>query len=128
MDDFSPNRFEDVFSAELEEIAKRQEKPNGEAVDRKELAGIALSGGGIRAATSALGVLQALKKLGQVLSCLRLPFDQDGFRRRFCRVVVERMDVAELYAGRKQRRKVFPSAGAHAAGTRPHGCCGSCFR
>ncbi len=64
MDEFSPNRFEDVFSAELEEIAKRQEKPNGEAVDRKELAGIALSGGGIRAATSALGVLQALKKLG----------------------------------------------------------------
>jgi Patatin-like phospholipase len=72
MDEFRPNTFEDVFSAELEEIAKRQEKHasptmrNGAAVDPKELAGIALSGGGIRAATSGLGVLQALKKLGML--------------------------------------------------------------
>src|ERR1035438_9106467 len=64
MDEFSPNRFDDVFSAELEEIAKRQQKPNGKEVDRKELAGIALSGGGIRSATSSLGVLQALRSLG----------------------------------------------------------------
>jgi hypothetical protein len=59
-----PNTFEEVFSAELEEIAKRQGKPDGAAVDRKSLAGIALSGGGIRSATTALGVLQALRKMG----------------------------------------------------------------
>ena len=51
----SPDTFEDVFSAELDEIAKRQGKPSGNHVERKELAGIALSGGGIRSATSSLG-------------------------------------------------------------------------
>ena len=64
MQKISPDTFEDVFSAELEEIAKRQKKQSGEKVDRKELAGLALSGGGIRSATSSLGALQALKKLG----------------------------------------------------------------
>ena len=59
-----PENFENIFSAELEEIAKRQGKTSGNEVDRKELAGIALSGGGIRSATTSLGVLQALKKLG----------------------------------------------------------------
>ena len=61
---FSPNSFQEVFHAELEEIAKRQSKTNASEVDPKELAGIALSGGGIRSATTSLGVLQALKKLG----------------------------------------------------------------
>ncbi len=71
MDEFSPNTFNDVFSAELEEIGKRQHQaagtePMGERADPKSLAGIALSGGGIRAATSALGVLQALRKMGML--------------------------------------------------------------
>src|SRR5579883_533417 len=64
MGDYSPKPFENVFSAELEEIAKRQGKSSITEVDRKELAGLALSGGGIRSATTSLGVLQALKKLG----------------------------------------------------------------
>ncbi|HET6400244.1 MAG TPA: hypothetical protein VFH95_02500 [Candidatus Kapabacteria bacterium] len=68
MQKISPDSFEDVFSAELEEIAKRQKKngteQHADAIDRKELAGLALSGGGIRSATTSLGALQALKKLG----------------------------------------------------------------
>src|SRR5581483_8351824 len=59
----SPDNFEAVFAAELEEIAKRQGTSDGREVDRKELAGLALSGGGIRSATTSLGVLQALRKL-----------------------------------------------------------------
>ena len=73
------NAFNEVFAAELVEIGIRQSNAGssakeslgedapshtGASADPKELAGIALSGGGIRAATSGLGVLQALRKMG----------------------------------------------------------------
>ena len=49
-------RWDDIHSAERVAIANRRGGPDGEA-----LAGLAISGGGIRSATFALGVLESLK-------------------------------------------------------------------
>src|SRR5215470_5825083 len=68
--------FEDVFRAEYEEIRKRRTKTNPDAIleiatnpiptTAHGLTGIALSGGGVRAAAFALGVLQGLESKGVV--------------------------------------------------------------
>ncbi len=63
----------EVFAAELEEIGRRRrEADSGQPADfepgppdvRRDLVGLALSGGGIRSATFALGALQALANRG----------------------------------------------------------------
>ncbi len=56
----------EIFKAELDAIGRRRGRPNTEqipepSVDRG-LVGLALSGGGIRSATFALGVMQRLAK------------------------------------------------------------------
>jgi hypothetical protein len=56
-------RFEDVFDAEIAEILKRRSNCGREAepsIVKNSLSGIALSGGGVRSATFAFGVMQAL--------------------------------------------------------------------
>src|SRR5690242_14943896 len=60
--------LEDVLEKEVEYIHKHRyhkhpEKPDPEDV-RRGLVGLALSGGGIRSATTNLGVLQALSRMG----------------------------------------------------------------
>ena len=64
--DFSPRlRFDEVLSAEYEEIAKRRglEKSDGRP---RNMRGLSLSGGGIRSATFNLGFLQALSEAGKL--------------------------------------------------------------
>ena len=63
--------LENVFPAELEEIAQRRrnadlddEGLSGKPTTENELVGLALSGGGIRSATFSLGVIQGLCKHG----------------------------------------------------------------
>jgi hypothetical protein len=66
-------KFEnDIFPAELEEIAKRRHTrglpeldTSGKPAVDKGLVGLALSGGGIRSATFSLGVIQALIEKGK---------------------------------------------------------------
>ncbi|HUF50029.1 MAG TPA: hypothetical protein VMN60_04290 [Longimicrobiales bacterium] len=56
---------QDVTAAELEYLLRhRHSDPAARAEVDQNLIGLALSGGGIRAATTALGVLQALSKMG----------------------------------------------------------------
>jgi len=60
----APSTFEDVFKAELSDIAVRRDRSETkEQADPSNLVGLALSGGGIRSATFSLGVLQALHRL-----------------------------------------------------------------
>lgn len=62
-DDAHP--FNEVFADELNEIQQRRTKAfNCPAESPRNLAGLALSGGGIRSATFCLGVLQGLNDLG----------------------------------------------------------------
>ena len=67
-----PKLKEDIFPAELKEIAKRRQALNLDASNfvaqpsvKNGLIGLALSGGGIRSATFSLGVIQALVEKGQ---------------------------------------------------------------
>ena len=65
-----PQVFTQVFAAELAEIGQRREA-HYEAVTpaadpRRDLVGLALSGGGIRSATFCLGLLQGLDRLGML--------------------------------------------------------------
>jgi hypothetical protein len=67
-----PKFEEDIFPAELQEIAKRRQTLDLEAQDftarpsvKNGLIGLALSGGGIRSATFSLGVIQALIEKGK---------------------------------------------------------------
>src|SRR5262245_58960580 len=57
----SRQQFETVVADELAEIQKR---PAGKKATRKNLVGLAFSGGGIRSATFGLGILEALKYYG----------------------------------------------------------------
>src|SRR5262245_6384750 len=50
-----------AFQEELDEIARRH---GAATMESSALVGLAISGGGIRSATFALGVLEALKRLG----------------------------------------------------------------
>jgi len=50
----------DVIEAELEQLKQRQRGDNAKPLDKDNLTGLALSGGGIRSASFCLGVLQAL--------------------------------------------------------------------
>ncbi len=50
----------DVIEAELEQLKQRQRTDDAKPLDADNLTGLALSGGGIRAASFSLGVLQAL--------------------------------------------------------------------
>ena len=63
-----PRTFPEVFEEELTQVAARRgiqyERAEATADPRQSLAGLALSGGGIRSATFSLGVLQALDQLG----------------------------------------------------------------
>jgi hypothetical protein len=68
-----PRQFADVFRAEWGEISTRRRKVFGAAAFTKaspptrppaNLSGLALSGGGIRAATFSLGLLQGMQRLG----------------------------------------------------------------
>ena len=68
-----PRRFTDVFRAEWKEIEERRQRvldngspPTNAPLTRppENLVGLALSGGGIRAATFSLGLLQGLHDLG----------------------------------------------------------------
>lgn len=70
-DDDLLKMFPDVFESELKEIRKRRKEAgvdckssleNNEAELKKNLVGLALSGGGIRSATFCLGLTQALHK------------------------------------------------------------------
>jgi hypothetical protein len=60
--------IDDVRAAELEYIRRRRQPPDGPAPDvatvSDSLVGLAMSGGGIRSATTNLGVLQALSRMG----------------------------------------------------------------
>ncbi|MGZ5437085.1 MAG: patatin-like phospholipase family protein [Pyrinomonadaceae bacterium] len=59
------NPFNEVFADELNEIQQRRTKAfDCPAETPRNLAGLALSGGGIRSATFCLGVLQGLNNLG----------------------------------------------------------------
>lgn len=70
-DDDLPKVFPDVFAAELQEIRERRREAgfdckdlyeNNDAELKKNLVGLALSGGGIRSATFCLGLAQAMHK------------------------------------------------------------------
>jgi Patatin-like phospholipase len=59
-----PLQWEEVFAAEIEQIRiRRTGKAEADCV-KKNLVGLALSGGGIRSATFGLGVLEGLKRSG----------------------------------------------------------------
>lgn len=67
-----PNFEDDIFPAELKEIAKRRHtldlaepEPTAKPSVKNGLVGLALSGGGIRSATFSLGVIQALIEKGK---------------------------------------------------------------
>jgi hypothetical protein len=53
----------DVLAAELDHIHQHRHSTRSEAVVARSLVGLALSGGGIRSATTNLGVLQALARM-----------------------------------------------------------------
>lgn len=55
--------FSTVYEAELEYVRKRRGKEPQQNDIQDNLIGLALSGGGIRSATTNLGILQALSKL-----------------------------------------------------------------
>ena len=68
----APNFEDDIFPAELKEIAKRRHtldfaepEPTAKPSVKNGLVGLALSGGGIRSATFSLGVIQALIEKGK---------------------------------------------------------------
>ena len=69
--DYSPRiRFREVIAAEYGEIVRRRQNADGTAAAEsgrpRRLAGLSLSGGGIRSATFNLGVLQALAKANKL--------------------------------------------------------------
>lgn len=57
-----PLEFSDVLERELREIETRRDAAGHAPPERPRLAGLALSGGGIRSATFCLGVLQSLRE------------------------------------------------------------------
>jgi hypothetical protein len=59
-----PLSFLDVLGAEFEYLKRRRFGTEGQRQVKRDLVGLALSGGGIRSATTNLGVLQTLSKLG----------------------------------------------------------------
>ena len=76
-------KWKKAFAEEMIEVAQR--RPKGAPVEH-DLVGLAISGGGIRSATFALGVLEALKELRALRDRLSL----DRVRRRLHRLVAQR--------------------------------------
>ena len=85
------NRFEQVFKAELDDVRKRRQESElwtkAESDNchddqlKRELSGMALSGGGVRSAAISLGLIQGLYTRGRMKE---MDYLSHRLRRRLC--------------------------------------------